>query len=200
MLRKVLSSPVLEPLTLNDIYEHTHSDVDHEIYLAGLLPRARARFEEKTGRKLVHQTWQFMLPLFPTIIKLPFAPLREVVSIQYLNVMGEYETLPASEYRVIDYDINACIVPKINGCWPAIGFKTPDAIKIVCSFGHASVANNKINSTDIIDEGSYELAKQALLILIADWFRNREDTAPVQLYETPNAFKAVCSELSVDIL
>ena len=75
-----------------------------------------------------------------------------------------------------------------------------DAIKIDCVFGHATVTDNQINTGTIFDADKYEFAKQAILVLIADWFRNREDTAPVQLYAVPNAFNAICSELSVDFL
>jgi len=200
MLRKIISSPRVEPVSLNEIYEHTHSGVEHEVYLAGLITRARARFEQRTGRLLVQQTWQTSLPMFTNIIELPFAPLQSVTSIQYLNTQGRYQTLESNEYRVVEHGITATITPKLGGCWPTVGYKTMDAIRIEAVYGHAPIVNNQVDVANIIDRDKYELAKQAIFILVSDWFRNREDTAPIQLYEIPNAFKAICTELSVDVL
>ena len=58
----------------------------------------------------------------------------------------------------------------------------------------------QFDANTLIDKDKYDLAKQAILILVADWFRNREDTAPVQLYDMPNAFKAIANELAVELL
>ena len=75
-----------------------------------------------------------------------------------------------------------------------------DAVQIECVIGHAPVQNGAIDINNVIDPDRYNLAKQAILVLIADWFRNREDSTPVQLYSVPNAFKALCDELAVDLL
>ena len=200
MLCKPIIAPSIEPITIQEVYNHVSADADHADVLTPLITRARKRFEKRTGRLLVQQTWQFASPKFAREIELPNTPLQSINSIKYINNLGQLATLPASEYRVVDHGLKAHITPKLGGSWPAPGFKVADAVQIECVLGHAPIVDGKIDTNNIINPGEYELAKQAILVLIADWFRNREDTAPVQLHSVPNAFKAICDELSVDLL
>lgn len=201
MLRKIISSPTVEPVSLDEMYHHASADDDHEIYIAGLIPRARKRFEKRTGRLLVKQTWEFALPKFPHCIELPYAPLRSVNHIKYINKLGQLVTLDPSEYRITEHGLTARISPKIGGSWPALGFKLVDSVQIECEFGHVIPKEDgkTIDLDNQIDADNYNLSKQAIMVLLADWFRNREDTAPVHLYDVPNAFKALCTELAVEL-
>ena len=202
MLRKIISAPLFEPVSINEVYDHTTTDVENKTYLELLIPRARKRFEQRTGRLLVQQTWQIALPKFANSIVLPYAPLQSINFIKYIDNLGQLITIPASDYRIVDHGLTATITPKLGGSWPSVGFKVSDAVQIECVFGHAPLngTNTAIDTDNIIDVYQYEIAKQAILILIADWFANREDSAPVQLYDVPNAFKAICSELAVELL
>ena len=200
MLRKLIQAPLIEPFTVEELAAHTYADDDHHDYLQTLVPRARKRFEQRTGRLLVEQTWQFAMPKFCKEIVLPTAPLRSITSIKYINTLGQYVTLEPTEYRVVEHGLTATITPELGGNWPAVGFKVADAVQIECVMGHAAVVNDAIDANTLIDKDKYDLAKQAILILVADWFRNREDTAPVQLYDMPNAFKAIANELAVELL
>jgi uncharacterized phiE125 gp8 family phage protein len=200
MLCKIISAPTVESVSLDEVYNHTSTDSDHADYLTPLISRARKRFEQRTGRLLVQQTWQFALPKFGNAIELPYAPLQSIISIKYIDNQGQLVTVDPAEYRVVDHGIKATLTPKLGGCWPAPGYKVADAVQVECVLGHAPVVTNAIDIANIIDPDKYNLAKQAILILVADWFRNREDTAPVQLYAVPNAFKAICDELAVELL
>ncbi|MBE0379181.1 head-tail connector protein [Pseudoalteromonas prydzensis] len=202
MLRKLIQAPSIEPFTVEELAAHTHADDDHYDYLQSLVPRARKRFEQRSGRLLVEQTWQFAMPKFCKEIHLPYAPLRSITSIKYISNLGQLVTIDPSEYRVIEHGLTAIITPKLGGHWPAVGFKVADAVQIECVFGHASDIDDgtSIDESNIIDQGKYDLAKQAILVLIGDWFRNREDTAPVKLYDMPNAFKAIADELAVELI
>lgn len=200
MLCKAILAPTVEPVTIEEVYNHTSTDADFADFLTPLIARARKRFEQRTGRLLVQQTWQFALPKFANVIELPYAPLQSITSVKYLDNQGQLVTIDPAEYRVVDHGIKATLTPKLGGSWPAPGYKVADAVQIECVLGHAPVANSAIDINNIIDPDKYNLAKQAILVLIADWFRNREDTAPVQLHSVPNAFKAICDELSVELL
>ncbi|MBB1329462.1 hypothetical protein H5087_08895 [Pseudoalteromonas sp. SR43-7] len=200
MLRKLIQAPSIEPITAEELALHTFADDDHHDYLQSLVPRARKRFEQRSGRLLVEQTWQFAMQKFCKEIHLPYAPLRSITSIKYINNLGQLTTIDPSEYRVIEHGLTATITPKLGGQWPAVGFKVSDAVQIECVFGHAAIDANAIDATTMLDQDKYDLAKQAILVLAADWFRNREDTAPVKLYDMPNAFKAIADELAVELL
>ncbi|WP_288985790.1 head-tail connector protein [uncultured Pseudoalteromonas sp.] len=202
MLRKVIQAPTIEPITIDELAQHTNADDDHYDYLKSLVPRARKRFEQRTGRLLVEQTWQFAMPKFCNQIVLPYTPLRSISSIKYIDKLGQLVTIDPTEYRIVDHGLTATITPKLGGNWPAVGFKVVDAVQIECVFGHATSISEgtSIDASNIIDQDKYELSKQAIMVLVADWFRNREDTAPVQLYDMPNAFKSIANELAVELL
>ena len=202
MLRKIISAPTIEPVTISDVYEHTNTDSDHQVYIEPLIARARKRFEQNTGRLLVQQTWQIALPKFANAIVIPIAPLQSISFIKYINNHGQLITIDPEDYRVTDFGLTSIITPKLGGSWPAPGYKVADAVQIEGVFGHAplNIDETAIDTANIIDPDKYELAKQAILILIADWFINREDSAPVKLYDVPNAFKAICTELAVELL
>lgn len=199
-LCKLISDSEIEPVTIEEVYDHVSSDEDHSVYLTALIKRARKRFEDYTGRILVAQTWQFAFPKFSNDLVIPKSPLQSVSSLKYIDNQAQLVAVENSDYRVIEHGLTALLQPSLGGCWPYPGYKVADAVQVECVLGHAPVVNSAIDTQNIVDPAKYELAKQALLILIADWFRNREDTAPVQLHSLPNAFKALCDELSVSLL
>jgi hypothetical protein len=128
--------------------------------------------------------------------------LQSIESFSVVSNQGTWEALTTDEYRTINHGLTARLDPALGTNWPSPGYKTPDAIIIEAKLGHAPLNSDSdaIDTDNITDLYKYDLAKQAILILIADWFRNREDTAPVQLYNVPNAFRAICNELSVELL
>ena len=89
MLCRTLLAPIVEPVTLEEVYNQTSSDADHADYLTPLIARARKRFEQRTGRFLVEQTWQFALPKFCNTIEIPYAPLQSITSIKYIDNQGQ---------------------------------------------------------------------------------------------------------------
>ncbi len=200
MRNLLINGPQAEPLTIEEVYEHTRTDEDDVNVLIPLISRARARFENRTGRHLVQQTWQVALPKFMDVIELPFFPLRDVIAIRYIDNHGQLVTMPETDYRVIKHGLKSSVTTAYNTSWPSIGFKLPDAVQIECTFGHAAVSGNQIDTDNFIDKDKYDLAKQGLLVLIAHWYRNREDTAPVLLQSVPASFDAICQELSVDFI
>lgn len=202
MQSTLLTPPKLEPIKVDEVSEHASADDDHATYIASLIPRARQLFESQTGRLMVQQTWRFNLPKFANCIELPKTPLQSILSVKYLDNLGQLVTLNASQYRVVNNGTTAQLMPALGTTWPAPGYKVPDAVQIEAVFGHAPTTESPlaIDVQNISESGKYELAKQALFILIADWFRNREASAAVQLYAVPNSFTAICDELKVDVL
>lgn len=198
---KVIQSPRFEPVSKSEAMHHVNGEEEDKAYLDTLIPRARKRFEDVTNRLLVEQTWIFSYDCFSSEIEIPYAPLQRVLSLKYIDGSGQLVELPSSEYRVINTGLKSVITPKLGGCFPSLPFYSLDAVQIECVIGHARVNQDGIAlGLGIEDADRFELAKQAILILVADWFKNREDTAPVTLYEAPNAFKSIAHELSVSVL
>ncbi|WP_438863770.1 head-tail connector protein [Neptunicella sp.] len=202
--RKLITEPVLEPVTLAELAQHTVIDCEdaarESAYLQSLITAARSRFEHYTSRFTVEQTWRLSMPFFKNEISIPLVPLRSVESVQYYDATGTQQTLDPSEYRVDDHGLLGVITPVSK--WPAVQTRR-DAVQINITVGHASTTGDnpvKLDATSIIENGKLQQAKQAIMILVSDWYNNREDTAVVQLHDMPNAFKALCSELSVNLL
>lgn len=201
--QQLIVAPVAEPVSVDELRTHTViDDPSDDGYLLALITRARKRFEKNTGRLLVAQTWECAFDQLPRIIELPKTPVQTVDSVSVLNTDGTYTELSSSTYRVIKHGLLTQIMPMPNVQWPCLSVSAPDAVVVRYTVGHASIVESgeRIDKTTIIDKGTYELAKQAIMILCADWYINREDTAPVQLYPVPNAYRAICSELSVEVL
>jgi uncharacterized phiE125 gp8 family phage protein len=203
--QQLITGPVVEPVSVDELRTHTVIDDTYDdAYLQALIIRARRRFELNTGRLLVTQTWQCAFDQLPRIIEIPKTPVQTVSSISVLNSDGTYTELGSGTYRVVSHGLLTQIMPMPNTSWPCLTVSAPDAVVVEFIAGHAQTntvdASAFINEASIVDKGTYALAKQAIMILCADWYVNREDTAPVQLYPAPNAYRAICAELSVDLL
>jgi uncharacterized phiE125 gp8 family phage protein len=203
--QQLITGPVVEPVSVDELRTHTViDDTFDDAYLQALIIRARRRFEKNTGRLLVTQTWQCAFDQLPRLLEIPKTPVQQVVSVSLLNSDGTYTELNSSTYRVVSHGLLKQIMPMPNTNWPCLTVCAPDAVVVEFIAGHAQVTIGEssayINESSIVDKGDYELAKQAIMILCADWYVNREDTAPVQLYPAPNAYSAICTELSVDLL
>lgn len=189
----------VEPLSVDDVSLHLRSDDEDTDYIKSLIPRARARFEQWTSRILTNQRWQITTAQFGNGVSLPFSPLRKIISIEYIAHNGDYVAL--HDYRLVQNGLTVTICPALGRSFPTPAYLTADAVKIVAEFGHAEAnEEGEIDNAQVLDVDKYELSKQALLVLIGDWYRNREDTVAVQLHDTPNAFRAISNELSVQVL
>lgn len=200
--RRLVVAPQVEPVTGFDLQIHAtieETEQDQLNYVEALIKRARARFEQNTSRLLVAQEWEVSLSGFVSEIPLPLAPVTAVLAVDYYNQSGQNITLDSADYRLVYGGLHARLCPAFGKHWPVAIF-APDAVRIRLRCGHAAVVDGLIDESSILDPGKYEMAKQAIMILAADWYNNREDTAPVQLYRAPNAYQSLCSELSVDIL
>lgn len=198
MLKHIISDPELEPVSPEELKEHTYIDsTDEDTYLSNLLRRARARLESDTDRLLVQQSWSVVFSQFTKELLLPNGPLIEVLRVEYLNKEGTYTEVNPSTYRIVTHGLTPKLVLAFNQQWPIVEVSSPDAVKVDYVVGHIPVKDGALDIENASDLGRVELAKQAILILAADWYANREDSAPVKLYSAPNAYKALTAELSL---
>jgi uncharacterized phiE125 gp8 family phage protein len=111
--------PQGEPLHLDDAKVHcreesTAADID----ITALIAQARQLVEMWSGKQLVCATWKLYLDAFPTEIRVPFPPLREVSSISYVDSNGTTQTLASTEYTVDTNQKPARIVEAYSKSWP----------------------------------------------------------------------------------
>lgn len=130
--------------------------------LTALIASARRRIEERLSKALLTQTWVLRLDRFPAWeIGLPRPPLASISSIQYLDSAGATQTLDAAKYVVDTHGAVGRVVPAYGLSWPST-YPMPNAVTITYVAGWTSAA---AVPADI---------RQALLMLIADLYANRE--------------------------
>ena len=166
MSQILTTPPSVEPVSLAEAKAHlrvTHADDD--TYISTLINSARSTVEQFCGLALIQQSWSVFCDEWPErgIFNLPLAP---IISITDLLIYGEDDvaaTLDPAHY-FLDAASKPCRLVLRNGrSAPTPGRRANGIeIKLVAGFGAAATAvPNQI--------------KQALLIIIADWYASRGD-------------------------
>jgi len=165
MAIKIKTAPVKEPLTLAETKSHLRVEVTDDDVLIGLLiTAARRHVENICSRALITQTWQMFSDAFPAsgeAIKVPLPPLV-IASITYIDINGATQDLAPSKYTVDAKSEPARIKEAYNETWPATReIMNVVTVEFTCGYGD--------DETDVP-----EPIRQAMLMLIAHWYENRE--------------------------
>ena len=102
---KTTAEPVIEPLTLNELKDRlrvTTCDFDSE--LSDLLTAARKQVEHDAHIRLITQTVELSLDVFPLgdTIELRQLPVQSVTSVKYVNDFDQTETTFSSSLYNVD--------------------------------------------------------------------------------------------------
>lgn len=203
MRHLVVITPPKPVLSLDEAKKHMRvddqdSDEDIAIYLGaadqwlggprGWLGRAlnpfQCRFTVETC------PWLGAFEEYPTLyrnwhpfsrITLPFPPLISVDSVQYPNASGDLVTMDPGAYvvRGVGAEDRATIEPANHQLWPTHEVVITTTCGYVLGEGDQSTVPLNI--------------RQALRLLTAQWYRNREPAAPGQTAELPFAVNVLVS-------
>jgi len=160
----LVTAPATEPVTLTEAKAHCRVDyTDDDTLITSLIVAAREYCEEITRRAFITQTWDYKKDRFKgDEIDLPKGPLISVTSVKYIDNTGTEQTLATSEYDVRTYTSEQGEIGlAFSKFWPVVR-AVDDAVTIrfVAGYGAASDVPQAI--------------KQAMLMLIAHWYENRE--------------------------
>lgn len=176
----LVTAPAEEPLTRDEAKAHIRVDLDDENTLIdGLITAAREHVETVTRRALLTQTYDLYLDDWPCPrpgrpgwpweeleIKLPRPPLQSVEGIFYTPDGGQEQELASSEYEVDAVGEPGRVV--ITGTLPADELKAVNGVRINFVAGWESA------------EDVPQTIKQAMLLLLGDFYENREDSVLIQ--------------------
>lgn len=177
----VVTEPAVEPLALPEVKLNLRYPYDYEdVLIRALITAARKYVETATGRALITQTLRLTRDHFPGwsegyTFRLPMPPLQTVTNIQYTDDAGVTQTVTAAEY-VVDASSTPGRIALADGYyWPTDGIDQIASVKVnyVAGYGLAVSVPQTI--------------KQAMHLLIAHWFVNREAVAPGSFNEVPMA-------------
>lgn len=159
---QLVTPPAEEPVSLADAKLHLRVDIsDDDALITALISAARQAAEMLTGRQIATARWKLVLDSFPGpslmasfassragdpfslpgyAILLPKSPLASVVSIQYLDMSGSWQTMPATDYTVDAACEPARITPVFGKIWP-ISLPQIGAVAVTFDAGYGSAAS-----------------------------------------------------------
>lgn len=133
---QILQEPAVEPLTLAEAKLHLRVDIpDDDALISALITSVRQYAETITRRAFIQQTWSYLIDSFPgpTIIGVPWGKtftlprhaieieksrVQQVLAVNYLDMSGTPQGMPAADYTV-DYTSEPCrITPVFGQIWP----------------------------------------------------------------------------------
>ena len=165
---RVITPPVSEPVTLNDMKAHLrlfHNDED--TIIGSYITAARSYCEEVLSRAMITQTILYTMDRWPSRnrILLPRAPLISVTSVQYVDDDNNTETFANTNYVVDTDNEPGMIVLRSGETWPDETLFPENAVRITFQAGYGAAAD--VPAT----------FKQAIMFLVAHYYKNREEVA-----------------------
>lgn len=183
----VITGATQEPVSLAEAKAQcrvTASDEDGLI--AGMLLAARHHCENHTHRVFSTQTLALSIDQnWPTVfdfatarnchrrIVLPKPPAQSVSSISYIDTTGATQALASNQYQFSKGDIHGYIDQAYGVSWPAVRCQ-PDAITVQFVAGYGGNPSNLPESI-----------RQAILMLTAHFYQNREAVVGVDMRNSP---------------
>lgn len=165
----IITPPTAEPVPLNVVKQHLRLDDDFtadDALLAGLLQAAREETENYLNRALITRTLDVKLDGFPDWeLRLPMAPLQGVTYIRYADTAGDTQTLATSEYLVDTASQPGRLTPGYGKSWPSTR-EIINAVTLRITAGYGDDWNSVPQPI-----------RQAMLMMIAHWYENRESVA-----------------------
>ena len=161
-------APAGEPVTLAEAMAHcARLDEFFGQYVHDLIQKARRTIERRIGRQFLPATWTHSVDAFPDEICLEITPVTAVSQIVYVDYLGVTRTLPTDQYQVdiSSPDRPARIRPVWGLVWPITRVGTYNAVVTTFKAGYADAAAVPAP------------AKQAILMLVAQWLKYREPVA-----------------------
>lgn len=201
----LVTPPAQEPVTLADVkaWARVATSADDAL-LTAILTAARLHVEQIAGLALLTQTWDYWLDMFPYgglsplrwtygspyaasvprwtyafpsgEIALPYAPLQTVSFVKYVDDTGATATLDPSLYQVDATRLPGRIVPAYGQTWP-VARSQPNAVQVEYVAGYGAASTNVP-----------EPLKQAIKVLAATMYEQREATVEAVLQDVPLVF------------
>jgi len=163
MTLMLITGPAEEPVTLAEARAHLRLDAGGEDALLGaLLTAARTALEAETRRAFVTQSWRLLLDDWPAKpIRLPLAPVQSVTAVTVATMSGAMVPLDPAFYEVDAKGEPPRVAAKRGQAWPMPATRLAGiAVDFTAGYGAPSAVPAPL--------------KQAVLLLAAHWFENRE--------------------------
>lgn len=155
--------PAIEPVSIDEAKAHLRiDDPAEDTYVQALIVSTRVRVEVETRRALITQTWTQTHDQWPddAVVEIQLAPVQSVAGVTVRDAEGNAQAVDPSLYRIDGESHPPRLV--FNGTPPSPA-SVPAGIAVTFVAGYG-------------DDGEDVPAdiRQAMLILVADWFEHRD--------------------------
>jgi len=179
--------PTLSIITPDDAMAHANvTDETQAGYFQSLINLATERIEHELQRQYLSATWLCCLDAFPNEICLERTPVQAVTQIEYTDTEGNSQVLPSAQYQVdaICGNYPARIQPAYGLVWPVTrGYSRTWPTIEANHLGELPEITGFYNAVQVTFTAGYgtpdqvpEKVKHAIRLLVATWYRDREDT------------------------
>lgn len=178
----LVTAPEEMPISLAEAKANCRVDADNtdeDTLVTGLIDAATSLLDGYAGllgRCLVTQTWQVTADDFERCMRLPMPATEAVVKVR--NSAGQLATVSATDYSLLADGRGSYVRFKDAYAYPGDLAETEGVvIEFTAGYGDAADVPAAI--------------KQAMHLLVAHWFMNREAAAPMSFDELPLGPKAL---------
>ncbi|MGE5467289.1 MAG: head-tail connector protein [Ignavibacteria bacterium] len=179
---KQITAPAAAPFDVAEARLHVRQDITDDDAKLASLARAVAQFAEtETWRAVVASRWEQSLDSFPgpSLVGVPYgrtyslpghaillerSPLIQVVSIQYMDMAGAWQTMAPEDYVVDDSGPVPRITPIFGKIWP-INRPQIGSVKVTFDAGYAAPLTADATANTITVRGWKTLAVDDVLRL-----------------------------------
>lgn len=173
-------APATEPVTLAEAKAHCYVDTtDDDTLITTMITTARMYVENYTRRSLISQTLVARYDCFPSYFELEKPPLISVTSIGYTDTAGNGQTVSSADYDVDIYSTPGRVTEAYGATWPSTQSSVTNTVTVTYVAGYADAASVP------------ETIKHAILMMIGNWYENREATSDMNLSDVPKTVDAL---------
>lgn len=195
MLKKI-EAATTKPVTLAELKAHCRIDSNDEDSSLGIYLDASIEFvADRTSLVLAPATYRIDRPDWWSCLQILVAPVRGINSVSYLDVNGSSVDVDPGLYRWWRTDRGAEVEFLSAFVRPVFASDRNDAVQVEFDAGF-----DDPNTTGSGDDPHLILptrAKQAILLIAAHWYGNREAVTDVDLKTIPLAAESVLAQLRV---
>jgi uncharacterized phiE125 gp8 family phage protein len=179
---QLMDAPAITPITLAEAKSQMRIESsDDDAYITRLIAAAVTYTDARgvLGRAIITQKWAQSFHEHDTRVYLKIIPAKTLTAVKYYDTNNVLQTAITADYMLVANDDWAYVEPVKGKVWP-ITYDRPDAIRLEFEAGYGPA------TTDVP-----QTVRHALLLLVAHWYENREESAEKAPTSIPFGFEAL---------